>query len=252
MGSAGVQQQPVWLVENGLIELESLFRAVLYHPSQPILVVDSERTCLDANSGAGRLLGLLREQIIGRPIDDFADPTSKPQIEQLWRSFLDRGEQEGALPLLAPDGSVHEVEYTAKSNILPARHLLVLHDRNGEKTDESVPAWVKDYAFFLLDPDGQIVGCYSGAERLYGYKDHEMIGQPVSYLYPAEDGLTLALLRELRRAAANSHFGKEDWQSRKDGSRFWGNVHTVALVSDHGELQGFARVVRDFSGRHSG
>jgi PAS domain S-box-containing protein len=251
MGSAGVRQHPPWLVENGLKELESLFRTVLYHPSQPILVLDSERTCLDANSGAGRLLGLLRDQMIGRKIDDFADPSFRPQIERLWQSFLDRGELEGTLPLLVPDGDIRDIDYAAKSNILPSRHLLVLHDQNGKKTDDdSIASWMKDYAFFLLDPDRQIVGCYSGAERLYGYKENEMIGQNVSYLYPVEDNLPLTLLRELRKAANDSHFGTENWQSRKDGSRFWGNVHTVALTNHNGELQGFARVVRDFSEQH--
>src|SRR5581483_11453082 len=100
MGSSGVVQQAHWLVENGLKELESLFRTVLYHPSQPILVVDSDRNCLDANSGAGRLLGLPRDQIIGRKIDDFVDPPFLPELELLWVSFLDRGEQEGTFPLV--------------------------------------------------------------------------------------------------------------------------------------------------------
>ncbi len=65
MRSAVVRQQADWLVEHGLKELELLFRAVLYHPSQPILIADSNRKYLDANSGAGRLLGLSRDQIIG-------------------------------------------------------------------------------------------------------------------------------------------------------------------------------------------
>ena len=173
MGSAGVQQQAPWLVENGLKALESLLRTVLYHPSQPILVVDSDRNCLHANSGAGRLLGLPREQIIGRKIDDFVDPPFLPQLEPLWVTFLDRGEQEGTFPFASPQDGVRDVAYAAKSHILPAQHLLVLHDPNNKKTDDdSVSSWVKDYAFFLLDPEGQIVACYSGAHRLYGHEDN--------------------------------------------------------------------------------
>ena len=38
---------------------------------------------------------------------------------------------------------------------------------------------------------------------------------------------------------------------KKDGGRFWANVLTMALRSESGDLQGFARVVRDFSTRHS-
>jgi len=251
MGSSGLVQQAPWLVENGLEALESLLQTVLYYPSQPILVVDSDRNCLDANSGAGRLLGLPRDQIIARKIDDFVDPAFLPQLEPLWAGFLDRGEQEGTFPLVSPRDGVRDVAYAAKSHILPAQHLLVLHESNNKKTDDdSVSSWVKDYAFFLLDAEGRIAACYAGAERLYGHKDTGMMGQPLSCLYPAEDNLRIKLLRELKRAAAESHFGNEDWQIKKDGSRFWGNVHTVALKSEDGELRGFARVVRDFTGRH--
>ena len=55
---------------------------------------------------------------------------------------------------------------------------------------------------------------------------------------------------ELRRSVAEGHFGTEGWQVRKDGSQFWANVITTALRDENGELQGFARVVRDFSARH--
>jgi formate hydrogenlyase transcriptional activator len=44
--------------------------------------------------------------------------------------------------------------------------------------------------------------------------------------------------------------GNEGWHLRKGGSRFWANVITMALRDENGELQGFARVVRDFSERH--
>ena len=39
-------------------------------------------------------------------------------------------------------------------------------------------------------------------------------------------------------------------RSQKDGSRFWANTITIALRNENGVLEGFARVVRDFSERH--
>jgi len=251
MGPASVHQQFSWLVENGLKELQLLFRAVLYHPSESILIADGERICRDANSAAGRLLGVTRDQIMGRRIDDFTEPGFGPQIAQLWQDFLEQGEQQGTLPLLRPDGDARRVDYTAKSNILPEQHLVMLRDSAQKKIEESpVSSWDKDYAFFLLDPQGGIVTCYSGAERIYGYKAVEMIGQPVSCLYLQEDNLEIALFGELKRTADEGHFGNEDWHHRKDGSRFWANVHTVAIKDENAELQGFARVVRDFTARH--
>jgi PAS domain S-box-containing protein len=101
-----------------------------------------------------------------------------------------------------------------------------------------------------LDVEGKVVAWYSGAERLYGYSAAEAVGQHVALLYPSEDTLPVRLREELNRSAAQGHFGNEGWCARKDGSRFWANVITMAVKDEEGELQGFARVVRDFSERH--
>jgi formate hydrogenlyase transcriptional activator len=247
-----------WIVENGPKELELLFRAIVYHPSAPILIADNDRHYRDASSGAGKLLGLPREEIIGRSLDEFVEPSFKPQVSGLWQAFLEVGEQKGTLRLLGPDGNAREVEYTAKGNVLPVRHLLVLRDKTGQADTEEdalaaggkIPAWVQDYALFLLDVDGRVASWYAGAERLYGYTEAEAIGQHVALLYPSEDTLQVKLREELCRSAAQGHFGTEGWCARKDGTRFWANVITMAVKDEEGELQGFARVVRDFSERH--
>src|SRR5579862_5680425 len=98
-----------WLVENGPKALETLFQTIVYHPSTPILIADDGGQYRDASAGAGKLLGLKRERIIGRRLDDFTPPSLKPQISQLWSTFLEQGEQEGTLRLAVPDGSVRDV-----------------------------------------------------------------------------------------------------------------------------------------------
>ena len=252
-----VQQQVAnrWLVENGPKELELLFRAIVYHPAAPILIADNDRNYRDASAGAGKLLGLPRDKIIGCRMDDFAAPGFKPKLSALWSAFLEQGEQEGTLQLVNPDGNLRDIEYTAKGNVLPVRHVVVLHDKTAPAEAEQAekartPSWVQDYALFLLDVDGRVAAWYSGAKRIYGHNEDEALGRPVSFLYPNEDTLSVRLQEELRRAADEGHFGNEGWHLRKDESRFWANVITLALKDENGELQGFARVVRDFSERH--
>lgn len=247
-----------WLVENGPRELELLFRAIVYHPSSPILIADNDGRYRDASTGAGKLLGLSRQEIIGRSLGDFVEPSFKPVVSHLWQELLKKGEQEGTLQLIGPDGGPREVEITAKKDVLPVRHLLVLRDKTPLKESEGlsglalreIPAWVQDYALFLLNVDGEIAAWYSGAERIYGFSGTESIGQHVALLYPAEDTLRVRLQAELERSAAAGHFGNEGWSMKKDGTRFWANVVTMALKDENGQLQGFARVVRDFSERH--
>jgi PAS domain S-box-containing protein len=227
-------------------------RAIVYHPSAPILITDSDGNSREASVGASKLLGLPREALIGHQIDDFVAPGSKPEISQLWRALQERGEQEGTLRLAGPDGTAREVEYTAKSNVLPVRHVLTLRDKS-ELADAAagrIPSWVQDYALYLLHADGGVAAWYSGAARIYGYECEEAVGRHVSFLYPGEDTLSGKLQEEFNRAGTQGHVGSEGWQSRKDGSRFWANSITMALKNENGEVQGFARVVRDFGDRH--
>ena len=244
-----------WLVENGPEHLEQLFRVVVYHPSAPILVADSEGNYRDASAGAGKLLGLPREKIIGRRIDDFAEPGFKPQVSNLWRAFLEQGEQRGTLRLVGADGGPREVEYTAKGNVLPVRHVLALREKpeagdDDTGDDDRIPTLVKDYAIFLLDVEGNIVSWYSGAERIFGYAAEDAVGQHVSFLYNGEGVVGTKFAEELTRAASEGHFGNEGWHVKKGGAPFWANVITMALKDGTGKLQGYARVVRDFSARH--
>ena len=256
--TTAVLQVASWLQENGPKKLEQLLRAVIYHPSEPILIADNDRHHCDASSGAGKMLRLSRQKIIGRRLDEFVERSFQPRIPELWQDFLKRGEQAGVVRLVDSEGNVLDVEYTAKVNVLPARHLLVLRNKTiqtgTEPKDEvaasNIPAWVRDYAFYLLDVDGTVATWYSGAERLYGYTSAEVIGEQVDLLYPAGDSMRTRLREDLRRCSAEGHFGAEGWSVTKDGVRFWANVLTMALKDEGGALQGYARVVRDFSERH--
>src|ERR1700689_2927821 len=144
---ASQPQTAGWLVENGPKELELLFRAIVFHPAVPILLTDNDRRHQEASVGASKLLGLPREKIIGRSLDDFAEPAFKPVISERWQAFLEEGEQEGTLQLLGPDGTARDVEYTAKGNVLPVRHLLLLRDQTKaagkDLSRNPLPSWVQ-------------------------------------------------------------------------------------------------------------
>src|ERR1700680_599142 len=120
--AASAQQAASWIVRDGLRELELLFKAVLSHPSEPFLMADDDRHCLDASSAAGKLLGLSKDKIIGRRIDDLLNPSFQSHMAQRWRTFLEQGEQDGAFPLDGSNGNVREVRYIAKSKVWPGGH----------------------------------------------------------------------------------------------------------------------------------
>jgi PAS domain S-box-containing protein len=110
---------------------------------------------------------------------------------------------------------------------------------------------VKDYAIFLLDPDGKVATWNQGAERIKGYKAHEIIGHHFSRFYPREARESRWPDRELEIAAREGRFADEGLRVRKDGSTFWAYVVITALHDKAGELRGFSKVTRDLTERRA-
>ena len=59
---------------------------------------------------------------------------------------------------------------------------------------------VRDYAIFLLDPNGIVSSWNIGAEKLKGYTREEIVGRHFSVFYPPEAVATGWPDEELRRA----------------------------------------------------
>jgi diguanylate cyclase (GGDEF)-like protein/PAS domain S-box-containing protein len=108
---------------------------------------------------------------------------------------------------------------------------------------------IPDYALFMLDPSGRIMGWNAGAERLNGYSAQEIIGRHFSIFFLAEDLAAEKPRHILEIASREGTYQEEGWRVRKDGTRFWATVTTTALKDEQGKLQGFADLARDFTER---
>jgi len=108
---------------------------------------------------------------------------------------------------------------------------------------------VTDYAIFLLSPTGEVASWNPGAERIKGYKTHEIVDRHFRIFYPPEDIADGKPERELELATANGRFEEEGWRLRKDGSRFWATVIITAVRDRDGRLLGFGKVTRDLTER---
>ncbi|MFL5764063.1 MAG: sensor histidine kinase [Bacteroidia bacterium] len=104
---------------------------------------------------------------------------------------------------------------------------------------------VKDYAIFMLDPDGYIMSWNKGAENIKGYTASEIVGQHFSVFYTDEEierkepEYNLEMTRKLGR------YRSEGWRKRKNGKLFWAEVSFNALYDAAGKLKGFAKVTKD-------
>lgn len=109
---------------------------------------------------------------------------------------------------------------------------------------------VKDYAIFMLDPNGCIISWNTGAEGIAGYRADEFIGRHVSIFYPLEEVQSNRPAEALKAASTRGRFEDEGWRLRKDGSRFWAEEVITPLWQEPGILHGFAVVMRERSAHH--
>jgi PAS domain S-box-containing protein len=108
---------------------------------------------------------------------------------------------------------------------------------------------VKDYAVYMLDPEGHVSNWNPGAQAIKGYSADEIIGQHFSRFYTEEDRQAGEPERALRTASQAGKYEVEAWRVRKDGSRFRAGVLIDPIYDEANTLIGFAKVTRDLTER---
>jgi len=104
---------------------------------------------------------------------------------------------------------------------------------------------VKEYAIFIVDPEGRVQSWNPGAESLLGYSEGEILGRPSSLFCTPENNEEGVCEREMAQAVETGRGNDERWHVRKDGSRFWSVGTITPLWDDARNLRGFAKIMRD-------
>lgn len=120
--------------------------------------------------------------------------------------------------------------------------------RQSEEVFRLLVEGVRDYAIFMLDPEGYVATWNRGAERIKGYSAEEVIGKHFSKFYQEKDVARGWPEYELKVAATEGRFEDEGWRVRKDGSLFWANV-IITAIYEGDLLRGFSKVTRDLTER---
>lgn len=110
---------------------------------------------------------------------------------------------------------------------------------------------VRDYAIFLMDPEGMIVYWGEGARLIKWWTRDQVEGAHFRVLYPddgAEDGTAEG---HLVQAAQRGEMVSEGQRVRSDGSTFWAGATLTALRDEDGVLQGYAKLTRDLTASHA-
>ena len=75
---------------------------------------------------------------------------------------------------------------------------------------------VTDYAIYMLDPEGFVTSWNSGAQKIKGYAEAEIIGRHFSRFYTEADRAAGLPARALATAGREGRYEAEGWRLRKD------------------------------------
>ena len=118
--------------------------------------------------------------------------------------------------------------------------------RVGEEQLKVVAATTRDFAIITTDAQGIIASWNAGAQRIFGFKEDEMVGETIAKIFTSEDQSNGVPEREMRTAAETGRSEDERWHRRKDGSRFFCSGVMTPLEGSAGP--GFAKIARDMTG----
>ncbi len=112
-------------------QLRTLFETAL----DAIAIADDQGHYIDVNSATCELFGVQKEQILGHCISEFIEAGFN--FHQVWQEFQQQEKLRGEFRLVRNDGDIRVIEYAARANFLPHRHLSVMRDITNTKRAEA-------------------------------------------------------------------------------------------------------------------
>ena len=246
---------------------EGLFRALLEAAPDGMVIVDQAGKIVLVNGEAERMFGYPRAELVGQKVEVLVPQQFRSRHEEKRRDYTrdPRTRPMGIGMELSgrrKDGSEFPVEIslsplkTAQGTLVSAavrdvteRRLIQKALRESEQRFRALVHGVKDYAIYMLDPEGRVMSWTEAAEATTGYRTEEIVGQDFSRFFTPEDRGSGKPAEALRVAASAGRWEDERWRVRKDGARLYVSTLLTALRDEQGRLTGFATVTRDITER---
>jgi PAS domain S-box-containing protein len=261
LGVANLLYAVVCLEHNDR-ELRRLADAV-EQSSDAIVSIDSSYRVRHWNAGAERLFGLSAELALGSTIDEVNRRTGQPEsatlnvkagIERVLRSGqgyhhdVQRASGDASTLQITVDVTPWRVDgrIVGITNILTD----VTERRRGEQATARLAAIVdaSDDAIVGKTLSGQITSWNPAAERIYGYRSAEVVGEHISILVPDDRLAELEqIMAGVRDGGAVTHI--ETRRRCKDGRTIDVALTVSPVRSVTGEIVGGATVARDITER---
>jgi PAS domain S-box-containing protein len=112
---------------------------------------------------------------------------------------------------------------------------------------QAMVAAIEDHAIFVMDSEARIASWNTGAEQILGFSSDEMLGEPLSSLFPPDRADQAEAL--LDRAREEGSAAEEGWYDRGGAEPFWAEHSIVSLRDDDGQISGYACILKDLTER---
>jgi PAS domain S-box-containing protein len=242
------------------LQSEGIFRMLVEGVRDyAIFLLDPVGNVATWNPGAERIKGYSADEIVGKHFSTFyPEPdklAGKPEYEL--KMATEKGRFEDENWRIRKDGSRFWASVVITKVADESGNLIgfgkitrdLTERRLAELRYRLLVEGVSDYAIFSLDPTGHVTSWNTGAQRIKGYADFEIMGEHFSRFYPPEDRAAGLPEHVLRTATESGHYEGEGWRVRKDGTRFWASVVVTPIRNDQGEIIGYSKITRDVTDR---
>src|SRR5690554_4071429 len=238
-----------------------------------IFMLDPNGFIATWNAGAENIKGYTREEVVNKHFSIFYTKEDKERNypadilesvksdgkfeEQGWRVRKDGSQFWASVSIFAVYADDKKlIGFSKVTRDLSERknledHLNIMNQelKESEERARLLISGVKDYAIFLVSPEGNIASWNNGAKEIKGYEAKEVLGKPISIFYLPEALASKYPQYELRKALEGGRFEDEGWRVRKDGSHFWANVVITPIFNEQNQHIGFTKITRDLSER---
>ena len=242
-------------------EVRLWLSAVVASINDAIFSFAVDQTILSWNAGAEKTFGYTAEEAIGQPLS-LLSPDDADELEDellgvvaagrsLSQVEVQRRRKDGTLLYVSLSGApIRDNEGVILGGTAIVRDVTDARAaaralRASEERLRLIVENTREYAIFSLDLERRVVSWNSGAERLLGYTEHEVLGSTGDIIFTEEDRLAGAPEAEMRTALAEGRAADDRIHMRKDGSRFWAEGMAMLMRDAAGEAIGFVKVLRD-------
>jgi PAS domain S-box-containing protein len=108
---------------------------------------------------------------------------------------------------------------------------------------------VSNFAILTLDVGGRIMSWNNGAQRIFGYRESEVIGKSFSLFYHQTEPRIERIAAALDKATAEGSFEERAQLLRQDGASIYADIVIAPFYDATGSLLSFSAIVQDMTER---